>query len=57
MIIETPYTTNFMASTFNQTMDYKNSLTKCLMGVNLKVIKLESIIVHAHGTSLLATQC
>jgi hypothetical protein len=36
---------------FNQTMHYKNSLTKCQMGVNL-----ESLIVCAHATSLLATQ-
>jgi hypothetical protein len=57
MIIETPCTTNSMAFTFNQTMDCKNSLPKCLMGVNLRVIKSESPIVHAHGTSLLATQC
>ncbi len=46
-----------MACTFNQTIDYKNSLTiGCLMGVNLRVIKPKSPIVLAHVTSILATQ-
>jgi hypothetical protein len=56
MITKTPCTTNYIASMFNQTMHNKNSLTKCQMGVNLKDVKSESLIVCAHSTSLLATQ-
>jgi hypothetical protein len=58
MIIETHYITNFMAFTFNQTIDYKNSLTiGCLLGVNFTVVKPKNPIVFAHTTSLLTTQC
>jgi hypothetical protein len=58
IITGTLCTTNSMASTFNQTINYKNSLTiGCLMGVNLRIIKPESPIILAHVTSLLATQC
>jgi hypothetical protein len=45
-----------MASTFNRTINYKYSLTiGRLMGVNLRVVKLEKPINFAHATSLLAT--
>jgi len=57
MITKIPYTIDYILFTFNQTINYKNSLTKCHMGVNFKVIKLESPIVRAHATSRLATQC
>jgi hypothetical protein len=56
MMTRTPYTTNFISSTFNQTIDYKNFLNKCQMGVNLKVVKLESSIIRTHATSMLITQ-
>ncbi len=56
MITRTPYTINSIMFTFNWTIDYINCLTKCRMGVNSRDVKLESPIVHAHATSLLATQ-
>lgn len=57
MIIETPCTTNFMAFTFNQSIDYKNSfMIRCLMDVNYKVVKPKNPIIFAHTTSLLTTQ-
>jgi hypothetical protein len=57
MIIKTPCMTNFMAFTFNQSFDYKNSfMTRCLMDVNYKVVKPKNPIVFAHTTSLLTTQ-
>jgi hypothetical protein len=56
MIIIIPYTTNFILSTFNRTMDCKNSLTKCCMGANFWVVKLESPTIQARATSQLATQ-
>jgi hypothetical protein len=52
IIIETPCTTNFMASTFNQIIKYnKSSTIECLMGVNLNVVKPENLVVFAHATS------
>lgn len=47
MKIEIPYTTNSIYSMLNQTIDYRSSLTKCQMGINFKVVKLESPIVQA----------
>jgi hypothetical protein len=48
MMTGTPYTIYSIASTFNWIINYKNSLTRCQMGVNLKVVKPKSSIVHAH---------
>jgi hypothetical protein len=57
MIIGTPYTIDFTVSTFNRTIDSKNSFTtRCLMGVNFRVVKPESPIIFVHATSLLTTQ-
>jgi hypothetical protein len=57
MIMKTPCTINSIYSMFNQIMDCKKCFTKCCMGINFKVVKTESLIVWAHATSLLATQC
>ncbi len=57
IIIGIPCATNSMASTFNWIINYENLLMiRCLMGVNLRVIKLESPIDFAQATSLLITQ-
>jgi hypothetical protein len=57
IIIGTPCTTNFIAFTFNQTINCKNYLmVGCLMDVNLRVVKLASLIDFSHATSMLATQ-
>jgi hypothetical protein len=57
MKIEIPCTIDFMCFMLNQTMDYRNSLTKCCMGISFKVTKWKGSIVWTHATSRLATQC
>jgi hypothetical protein len=53
IMTRTPYTIDSIMSMFNWTIDRKNSLIKCRMGVNLRVVKLKSLIIHPHVTSLL----